>query len=506
MPLPLHRQSPPQWDDSLFETVVAAAINGVLAVNEHGLVSVFNAACETMFQYRREEVLGHGIAMLLASPYREEYEERLRRYQQTGVAEGAGKGRELVARRKDGTTFPIFLSVGEGMHDGRRTFVVVIQDLTDLQLERAMHAEQRAFLAAIVDSSNDAIISKTLDGKITTWNRAAEELFGYSAEEIIGTPVTRLFPEDRLDEEAQILDRIRAGHALEHYETVRIKKDGTLVDVSVTVSPVRDVNGNVIGASKTVRDITERKLAEARLQTLSAELSHVARLSEMGQVSAAIAHELNQPLTAVLNYTNVAKRLIASTDAAAKAKSYEAVSKAGDQALRAGQIIRRLRDFVEKRESTRTLEDINAVTEDALALGLIGTPTADIKVITAFAPDLDPVLIDKVQIQQVLVNLLRNAAEAMAESERHDLTVTTTAVNGAGIQVSVADTGCGVSDELAERLFRPFVTTKAGGMGIGLAISRSIIESHGGRLTMVPNQGGGTVFQFILPVAKRLVD
>lgn len=506
MPLPLQRPDPPQWDDSLFETVVAAAINGVLAVNELGLISVFNAACETMFQYRREEVLGHGIAMLLASPYREEYEERLHRYQQTGEAEGAGKGRELVARRKDGTEFPIFLSVGEGMHEGRRTFVVVIQDLTDLQLERAMHAEQRAFLAAIVDSSNDAIISKTLDGKVTSWNRAAEELFGYTAAEMIGKPVTRLFPEDRIHEEAEILDRIRAGNALEHYETVRVRKDGTTVEVSVTVSPIRDVRGEVIGASKTVRDITDKKQAEARMQSLSAELSHVARVSEMGQVSAAIAHELNQPLTAVLNYTNVAKRLIASTDPAAKAKSYEAVSKAGDQALRAGQIIRRLRDFVEKRESARTLEDINAVTEDALALGLLGIRDTDLKTTLALATDLQPVLIDKVQIQQVLVNLLRNAAEAMAESQRRELTVTTAMVNGASVLVSVGDTGCGVSEELAERLFRPFVTTKTSGMGIGLAISRSIIESHGGRLTMVPNPGGGTVFQFILPAAKRVVD
>jgi two-component system sensor kinase FixL len=323
---------------------------------------------------------------------------------------------------------------------------------------------------------------------------------------MIGTPVTRLFPEDRVHEEAEILDRIRAGNALEHYETVRLKKDGTTVDVSVTVSPIRDLHGEVIGASKTVRDISDKKQAEARMQALSAELSHVARVSEMGQVSAAIAHELNQPLTAVLNYTNVAKRLIASTDSAAKAKSYEAVSKAGDQALRAGQIIRRLRDFVEKRESARTLEDINAVTEDALALGLLGIRATDIKTTLALAHDLQPVLIDKVQIQQVLVNLLRNAAEAMAQSERRELTVTTAMVNGASVLVSVTDTGCGVSEELAERLFHPFVTTKTSGMGIGLAISRSIIESHGGRLTMVPNPGGGTVFQFILPAAKRVVD
>ena len=506
MPLPLHRQDPPIWDDSLFETVVAAAINGVIAINDQGLISVFNSACETMFQYRREEVVGHGISILLASPYREEYENRLRHYQATGEAATAGTARELIGRRRDGSEFPVFLSVGEGQHEGRRTFVVVVQDLTDLHLERSMHAEQRAFLAAIVDSSNDAIISKTLDGKITSWNRAAEALFGYTAAEMIGTPVTRLFPEDRLAEEADILERVRAGYATEHYETIRVKKDGTPVDVSVTVSPIRDSGGTVIGASKTVRDITEQKQAEARLQTLSAELSHVARVSEMGQVSAAIAHELNQPLTAVLNYTNVAKRLIASSDPAAQAKSYEAVSKAGEQAIRAGQIIRRLRDFVEKRESTRTLEDINAVTEDALALGLIGTRNGEIRTTLALNADLPSVLIDKVQIQQVLVNLLRNAAEAMADQSRRELTITTARANGDSVLVSVADTGSGISDALAERLFRPFVTTKADGMGIGLAISRSIIESHGGRLTMVPNPGGGTVFQFILPAAKRMVD
>jgi two-component system sensor kinase FixL len=506
MPLPLHRPDLPLWDDSLFETVVAAAINGVIAVNDQGLISVFNASCESMFQYRRSEVLGRGIAMLFASPYREEYEERLRHFQATGEATGAGKARELQARRKDGTEFPIFLSVGEGVHDGRRTFIVVIQDLTDLHLERAVLAEQRGFLAAIVDSSNDAIISKTLDGKITTWNRAAEALFGYSAAEMIGTPITRLFSEDRLFEEADILEQLRSGITVEHYETVRIKKDGSPVDVSVTVSPIRDSAGVVIGASKTVRDITERKQAEARQQTLAAELSHVARVSEMGQVSAAIAHELNQPLTAVLNYINVAKRLIASSDPQAQAKSYEAVGKAGDQAVRAGQIIRRLRDFVEKRDSTRTLEDINLVTEDALALGLMGVRSGEVKTTLALAPGLPEVLVDKVQIQQVLVNLLRNAAEAMAQSERRELTVATTAINGDGILVSVADSGCGISEELAERLFRPFVTTKSSGMGIGLAISRSIIESHGGRLTMVPNPGGGTVFQFNLPAAKRLVD
>lgn len=503
-PLPLPAAS--QWDDSLFETVVAAAINGVLVINDLGLIKVFNSACEHMFQYRREEVLGHGLAVLLASPFREEYEQRLRHFQLTGDASTAGTGRELTGRRKDGSEFSIFMSMGEGAHEGKRVFVAVIQDLTDLQLERAIHAEQRAFLAAIVESANDAIISKTLDGRITTWNNAAEKIFGYSAQEMIGTSVTRLFPEELVGEELQILEKIRMGIAIEHNETVRIRKDGTPIDVSVTVSPICDSRGMVIGASKTIRDITERKLTQARLQSLSSELSHVARVSEMGQVSAAIAHELNQPLTAVLNYTNVAKRLIASTDESAKHKAYEAVSKAGDQAVRAGQIIRRLRDFVEKRESARSLENINEITEDALALGLIGTRSADIKTTVVLSEQVSPVLVDRVQIQQVLVNLLRNAVEAMAQSPSRELTVSTGIIDENNVLVSVADTGIGISAELADRLFKPFVTTKPGGMGIGLAISRSIIEAHGGRLSLSPNPGGGTIFQFTLPAAQRMTD
>lgn len=491
------------WDDSLFATVVDAAVNGVVAISDQGLIRVFNSACETMFHYRREEVLGRGAHMLLASPYAEEYEGYFRDFQRTGEVAETPANRELKAKRRDGSEFPILLSVGMGEYQGRAVFVAVIQDLTNAQ---AVYAEERAFLAAIVDSSNDAIVSKTLDGKITSWNRAAEILFGYTAAEMIGTPITRLFPEDRLGEEDLIMGKIRSGSPVERYETIRLRKDGTPLDVAVTVSPIRGTAGRIIGASKTVRDITERKQTEARLRTLSSELNHVARLSEMGQVSAALAHELNQPLTAVLNYTNLAKRLIGQEENYDKQKAMDAVAKAGEQAVRAGHIIRRLRDFVEKRESTRTLEDVNTVVEDAMALGLIGTKAANIQAITNFANDLPSVLIDKVQIQQVLVNLLRNAAEAMEHTPRRDLTLTTdTAVDGS-IVVRVSDTGTGIPGAIAEQLFRPFVTTKAGGMGIGLAISRSIIESHGGRLTVAPNPGGGTVFQFSLPPMAPMVE
>jgi two-component system sensor kinase FixL len=196
---------------------------------------------------------------------------------------------------------------------------------------------------------------------------------------------------------------------------------------------------------------------------------------------------------------NVAKRLLASPDT--KAKAQEALEKAGEQAQRAGQIIRRLRDFVEKRDSKRTEENINAIAEDAIALGLVGAKAIDIKVRTEFAPDSPPVLVDRVQIQQVMVNLLRNASEAMAGLPKRELTITTACIDGGAVEVAVADTGPGIPDEVASRLFRPFVTTKPTGMGVGLAISQSIVEAHGGRLRMTPNRGGGTIFRFDLPAA-----
>jgi len=493
-----------QSDDSLFRILLATAVDGIMVIDDRGVVQVYSDACQRLFLYPPEEVLGRNVSMLMPTPYREAHDRYIKDYRDTGSARIIGIGREVLGQRKDGGVFPMYLSVGEGQVRGRRVFVGIIHDLSALYRERSAYDQERAHLALIVQSANDAIMSETLEGVITTWNKAAEAMFGYAATEIVGTSVTRLFPPHRQRDEEDILAEVRQGRAVEHYETERVRKDGALIHASVTVSPIRDVGGKVIGASKTVRDITERKAAEARLQALSAELSHVARVSEMGQLSAAIAHELNQPLTAVLNYTNVAKRLIAATDPAATAKAYEAVSKAGEQAVRAGQIIKRLRDFVEKRETNRTIESINTIAEDALALGLIGTRSADIKTHIDLAPNSPPIMVDRVQIQQVLVNLLRNAAEAMANSPRRELTVATCQINGDAVEVTVADTGPGIPDELADRIFMPFVTTKPGGMGIGLAISRSIIEAHGGRLSMTPNAGGGTVFQFTLPAAQRM--
>jgi two-component system, LuxR family, sensor kinase FixL len=490
-----------QYSDlTLFQTLMATAVDGIVVIDHRGIVLHYNPACERLFQYTANEVVGRNVKTLMPAPYRQEHDGYLDRYQRSGEAHIIGIGREVHGRRKDGTSFPMYLSVGAATLNEERIFVGIIHDLSALKTEIVARLEQRDFLALIVESANDAIVSKTLDGVVTSWNPAAATIFGYSAEEMIGKSIAVLFPPDRLSEEEEFVGRVRKGGRVDHYETVRRHKDGHLIDVSVTLSPIRDAEGTIIGAAKTARDITERKAAEASLTMLQNELSHVARLTEMGQFSASLAHELNQPLAAITNYLNVAKRLLAKPDGAAKAG--EALAKAAQQALRAGQIIRRLREFIEKRETNRTLENINKIAEDSIALGMVGAKVANIRLHTDFAEDPPPVLADKIQIQQIIINLLRNAAEAMADSPRREIFLSTEPLGEDMVQLSVADTGPGIPGDVAKRLFQPFVTTKNGGMGIGLAISRTIAEAHGGQLEMTPNPGGGTVFRIRLPVAE----
>jgi two-component system sensor kinase FixL len=244
----------------------------------------------------------------------------------------------------------------------------------------------------------------------------------------------------------------------------------------------------------------EREGYEARLLSLREELVHVARVSELGQVSAGIAHELNQPLAAMLNYSNAAKRLAASGGPDALEKVQGVLAKVAEQAERAGQIVRRMRDFLENRAGHREVEDILPIAEDAMALGLIGAKSAAVE--TRFMPEMNlpPVMADRVQIQQVLVNLLRNAVEAMAASPKRELTLAI-ARRGDMVHISVADTGPGISPSITDRLFKPFVTTKPHGMGIGLAISKTIVEAHGGEMHAGAHPGGGALFEFTLPIA-----
>jgi len=357
---------------------------------------------------------------------------------------------------------------------------------------------ERELLASIVESSQDAVIGKTLDGVVTSWNNAARDIFGFSAAEMIGQPILVLFPPELAGEETVILDRIRSGERIEPYETVRVHKDGRRLDVSLTVSPIHDGSGKVIGASKIVRDITEQKALRSRLAEVQSELLHLSRLNDVGQLATAFAHELNQPLSAISAYIGGTRRLIEAGDIS---RALEGCDRAVAQVARAGEVIRRLRDFVRKGDGRRGVEDLGQAIDEALALMLIDARRQGLSAVTEIADDARMAFIDKVEIQQVLVNLFRNAAEAMADARTKTLVVTTRRQGDKHIEIEVADSGPGLSDSVVGKLFQPFTTTKSTGMGVGLSLCRSIIESQGGEISARNAADGGAVFRFTVAAA-----
>lgn len=255
-----------------------------------------------------------------------------------------------------------------------------------------------------------------------------------------------------------------------------------------------------------VAEIAERVRSDARVQQLQLEFFHAARLNTAGQLAAALAHELNQPLTAATNSLSAARRLVGKNGQDVNGKVGEAVSEAAEQTLRAGQIIRRLRDFVTRGETEKRAENVAALIEEAGSLALTGARALGIEVRFCFDPNASRALVDRTQIQQVLINLMRNAVEAMAESDRRELEVKTRLLNEGTIEIAVADSGPGLSKNVEDRLFEPFVSTKRNGMGLGLSICRSIVEAHGGRIKSSPGPAGGTIFYFTLAAAPTGVS
>jgi two-component system, LuxR family, sensor kinase FixL len=350
-----------------------------------------------------------------------------------------------------------------------------------------------ARLAAIVKSSDDAIVAKDLHGVILSWNRAAERLFGYTASEVFGRSITVIFPPDRIEEEAVILGRIRSGERVDHYETARRHKDSQIINVSVTASPIRHASGKISGVSTIMRDLTGRNIRDQRIQELQAELAHIQRLNELGQVVSTLVHEVSQPLTAISNYVNACRRLVETED---QERIQSILQRITDQTNRTRGIVERIRDFVKKRDFQMRAENLSQVIEEAIALTRASVRDGGLTLTVEVDPPGVQVEIDRVQVQQVLFNLFRNAIEAMQDQPTRDLLVSSRLVQGGMVEISVADTGPGLADEVRAKLFEPFITTKVSGMGVGLSVCRTIVESHGGRLWADDNLSRGTIFRF----------
>ena len=358
---------------------------------------------------------------------------------------------------------------------------------------------REAHVKSILETVPDAMIVIDERGSIQSFSVAAERLFGYQPEEVIGRNIKMLMPSPyREHHDAYLLRYLTTGERRiigVGRVVVGERKGGSTFPIELAVGEMKSRNQRFFTGF--IRDLTERQQTEARLQELQTELVHISRLTAMGEMAQALAHELNQPLTAIANYMKGSRRLLEDKADEVSALVRDAIDKAAEQSMRAGQIIRRLRDFVARGESERRVESLTKLVEEASALALVGAKEQNVRVRFQFDPSADLILADKVQIQQVVLNLLRNAIEAMEKSDRRELTISSQR-KGDLATVSVADTGSGISEEVAAHLFQPFITSKAQGMGVGLSISRTIIEAHGGQIAAEPNPGGGTIFRFTL--------
>ena len=360
---------------------------------------------------------------------------------------------------------------------------------------------RQAQLQSILDTVPEAMIVIDDRGIMRSFSMTAEQLFGWSANEVIGKNVSILMPTPYRHEHDDYLRRYLTTGERRIIGIGRIvvgeRKDGSTFPMELAVGEAQ------VGTDRFftgfVRDLTERRSQERRMHELQSELVHVSRLTAMGEMASSLAHELNQPLSAITNYLRGAGTLLKSEQVDAS-RIRDVLDRSAEQALRAGDIIKRLREFVAKGETQQTIENPGVLLEEAAALALVGAKEQGVRVTLRCDRDVPDIVVDKVQIQQVALNLIRNAIEAMETVSRRELTIAVKRQKDAAL-FSVTDTGTGIAPEIAQHLFEPFVTSKPNGMGVGLSICRTIIEAHGGRIVADSNKGGGTIFEFTIPLA-----
>lgn len=354
---------------------------------------------------------------------------------------------------------------------------------------------------SILDSVPDAMIVTDESGTILAFSRAAERLFGYPAAEIIGQAVNRLMAgRDRTNHDQYIGNYMRTGERQiigKGRVVIAARSDGSVFPIDLKIGEARIGDHYLFTAF--IRDLTEQQKAELRIQEMQSELVHFSRLSAVGTMASALAHELNQPLTAVANYLEASRDLLDSPDPETREILRDALSEAARQAVRAGEIVRKLRSYVSRGEVDARPVSLKPLIVDAVALTRTSRDRSDIPVSITLDAGVDRVLADPIQVQQVVINLIRNAMDAMSGRENARIDIHASIDEDTGfVEVEVRDNGPGLSPEMKETIFKPFATTKAQGMGLGLSICQTIVEAHGGSIKAAPGAQGGTCFRFTL--------
>ena len=502
------------------EQLLDSAPDGVLIVDASGAIRLMNRQAEAMFGYRRDELLGQPIELLVPDWKKPDHLGLRADYSRNPRARPMGEGLDIAALRKDGTEFPVDVSLSLLETDQG---VLVSAAVRDSSARKAIEARLQDFdaiahMAAIVESSDDAIIGKSLEGVITAWNAGAEAMYGYRADEMIGHNIFELVPSDGMLELSAILERLRRGERVAHYETKRLRRDGTAIDVSVTISPIRDASGAITGASTVARDMTATKQAELERIELEDRLHQSERLESMGRLAGGVAHDFNNLLAGIMNYASLVSTSLQDEIARGSLTEDDAfvtvvqdVEEITNVARRAAALTHQLLIFSRRGVTKPEVLDLNTVVTEMQTL-LRTTIPESIELRLRLAADLPLVKADPSQIDQVFMNLAVNARDAMPDGGELEIETAVFEVDeqyarinaihaGRYVRLTVSDTGVGMSREVAAHIFEPFFTTKPKGeaTGLGLATVYGIVTQAGGDVTIYSEPGLGTTVRVNLP-------
>jgi PAS domain S-box-containing protein len=495
----------PEFDSTenapaLLAAIVASCDDAIISKDLAGVIRSWNQSAERIFGYSADEIVGESITKLFPPD---------RLGEETEILARLGRGEriehfETVRVRKDGTPLSVSVTISP-IHNSQGKVVGASKVARDI----SRNVELEGRFKAIVTSSDDAIVSKDLNGIVQSWNQAAEQMFGYTGEEMIGNPITILFPPDRLDEEPKILDQIRRGQRVDHFETIRVRKDGRKLDVSVTISPVKDSTGRIIGVSKVARDITSiKRILHEREDLLQRETSARAEAERVGRVKdeflATLSHELRTPLSAILGWATVLR----STGLGAPEELKQGLETIERNARAQAQLIEELLDMSRAINGKLRLDvqsvDLQLIIAEALESVRPAAEAKGLRLIRVLDPKGAPITGDPNRLQQVLWNLFSNAIKFTPKGGQ--VQVFLRRVNS-HVEISVADSGQGIPAEFLPHLFTRFsqadtsTTRHFGGLGLGLALVKSLVELHGGIVSAYSEgDGRGAKFVVSLPI------
>jgi PAS domain S-box-containing protein len=502
---------------NLLETLPDATV----AVDRDGIIIQVNSQTQELFGYDRDELIGQKIELLVPERYRRQHHHHRQGFAATPKTRRMGADLDLYGRRRNGSEFPVEISLSPVSTDNGTFVLSAIRDISDRkriaeELRRAneeLHrrtteqlGEYRSRLASIIDSSEDAIISKGLDGTIISWNKGAEHIYGYTPEEVIGKHISLLTPSDRPDEISEILQTIAKGESVEHHESVRVTKDGRHLDVSISVSPLRDANGDVVGASAIARDITAQKRAEGQLRQSQ-------KMEAIGRLAGGVAHDFNNILGIINACTEFLRDRI---DPAAEPSLYvENIKKATE---RGTALTKQLLAFSRTPAIQTHVLDLNERLKDISKLlrPLMGD---DVEILIVSKSPSAVVEADPSQLDQIVVNLAVNARDAMPRGGKFILETGAVRFDedfaeqhqamaaGKYVLLTVSDTGSGMDEATVSRIFEPFFTTKevGKGTGLGLATVYGIVKQSAGHILVYSEPGQGTTFKIYLPSADHKI-